>query len=198
MIFKLLSSLILFCAFNLHADSQITDKETGTSFPTEISFNNQGKDYQLEATGVATRKKLFFKVYSVAHYLQKGVASGADKLQAIMSDANAKQLTIKWVRDIEAAKIQEGYVESFKNAVSDQGNSQLQSDIKTYISWYGQDVVKGDEHIIRWIPGGIIEVQMKGKTVGTITNPEFAKGLWSIWFGSKSVVKRDNLISLMN
>lgn len=198
MMFKLLSCFVLFCAFNLHAETSITDKETGTMFPSEVSFNYKGKDYQLQATGTTVRKKLFFKVYSVAHYLQKGAANGGDKLQAIMNDANAKQLTIKWLRDVDGAKIQEGYEESFKNAIGGQTNPELQSAIKSYIGLFHQGVQKGNEHVIRWIPGGIIEVLINGKTVGTITNPEFAKDLWSIWFGSKSVVNRDNLISLMN
>lgn len=198
MMFKLLSSLLLFCAINLHAETSITDKDTGVTFPAEISFNYQGKDYQLQATGTSVRKKLVFKVYSVAHYLQKGVTSGGDKLQTIMSDANAKQLTIKWLRDVDGAKIQEGYEDSFKNAIGGSVGPELQSAIKTYIGLFSQGVVKGNEHVIRWIPGGIIEVLINGKSVGTITNPEFAKGLWSIWFGSKSVVNRDNLMSLMN
>lgn len=193
---KLFSCLALLCASCLQAGTEISDKATGEVFPSEISFDYQGKNYQLEATGVATRKKLLFKVYSVAHYLQKG-ATGADSLQKIMSDANAKQLSLKWVRDVPAAKVQEGYEESFKTAIPTAADQQLQSAIKTYVAFFNQNVVKGDEHVIRWIPGGIIEVIIKGKSAGTITNPEFAKGLWNIWFGSKSVVNRDNLISLM-
>jgi hypothetical protein len=195
--FMLFSCLALFCAFNLHAENEVSDKATGEVFPAEISFDYQGKDYQLEATGVSTRKKFIFKVYSVAHYLQKGAATGNDKLQEIMSGANAKQLTLKWVRAAPAAKVQEGYEESFKTAIPDPAYTQLQSAIKTYVAFFNQDVEKGDEHVIRWIPGGIIEVLIKGKTVGTITDPEFAKGLWNIWFGPKSVVNRDSLISLM-
>jgi hypothetical protein len=191
------SCLALLCTFSLNAFTQVTDNATGEAFPTEVSFDYQGKNYQLDVTGVSTRKKLFIKVYSVAHYLQKGAAAGKDKLQEIMNDANAKQLSIKWVRSVPAATVHEGYEESLKVAFPDQSNSQLQSAINSYIGYFNQDVEKGDEHIIRWIPGGVIEVQIKGKTVGTITNPEFAKGLWNIWFGPKSVVNRDNLMSMM-
>jgi len=195
--FILFSCLAIFCAFNLNAENEVIDKATGEAFPAEITFDYQGKNYQLDSTGVSTRKKLFIKVYSVAHYLQKGAAAGKDKLQEIMSDSNAKQLTIKWVRGVPADKVQEGYEESFKTAIPEPAYTQLQSAIKTYIAFFNKDVEKGDEHVIRWIPGGVIEVQIKGKTAGTVTNPEFAKGLWNIWFGAKSVVNRDNLMSLM-
>jgi hypothetical protein len=193
--FHLLSCLAVFFALNLHAANEITDKATGEVFPLEVTFNYQGTDYQLNATGVATRKKLIIKVYSVVHYLQKQVFASKNRLQEIMSDANAKQLTIKWVREVPVAKVQEGYEDSFKTAIPEPAYSQLQSAIKTYIAYFNKDVVKGDEHVIRWIPGGIIEVQINGKTVGTINNSEFAKGLWNIWFGEKSVVNRDNLMS---
>lgn len=191
----LLSCLAVFFAFNLHAQNEITDKATGESFPASVSFESQGKNYQLDATGVSTRKKLVFKVYSVAHYLQKDAANGKDLLQAIMDDANAKQLTIKWVRDVPAEKVREGYEESFKTAISEPAHAKLQNEIKTYLGFFNQNVKKGDVHVIRWIPGGIIEVQIDGKTVGTIINPEFAKGVWDIWFGAKSVVNRDQLLS---
>lgn len=194
-----LSCFALFFACSAHAENGVTDKSTGESFPSAVSFNADGKDYQLDATGVSTRKKLIIKIYSVAHYLQKGVAKDKDKLQEILSDANAKQLSIKWVRAVPADKVQEGYNESFKTAIPDPAYTQVQTAIKTYLAYFNQDVQKGDEHVIRWIPGGNIEVQINGKTVGTITaGPEFAKGLWDIWFGQKSVVNRDALMSLMN
>jgi hypothetical protein len=181
----------------LYAANEVSDKATGETFPAEVSFDYQGKNYQLEATGVSTRKKLIIKIYSVAHYLQKGVASGRDKIQEIMSDANAKQLSIKWVHDVPVEKVRGGYEESLKTAILEPTYSKLQNEIRTYIDFFNQNVRKGDEHVIRWIPGGTIEVQINGKKVGTITNPEFARGLWNIWFGTKSVVNRDNLISLM-
>jgi hypothetical protein len=193
----LLSFLTLFCACSVYADTEVTDKATGESFPASISFNADGKDYQLEATGVSTRKKLIIKVYSVAHYLQKGATAGSDKLQTILSDLNAKQLSIKWVRAVPADKVKDGYNESFKTAIQDPAYTQVQSAIKTYLAFFNQDVQKGDEHIIRWIPGGTIEVLINGKTAGTIKDPEFAKGLWNIWFGNKSVVNRDALMNLM-
>lgn len=140
---------------------------------------------------------MIIKVYSVAHYLQKGATSGSDKLQTILSDLNAKQLTIKWVRQVPAEKVQDGYNESFKTAIQDPAYTQAQTAIKTYLAFFNQDVQKGDEHIIRWIPGGTIEVLINGKTAGTIKDAEFAKGLWNIWFGNKSVVNRDALMSLM-
>lgn len=186
---KILGCLSFFVACSAFAD-EVTDKSTGESFPTSVSFSADGKDYELDITGVATRKKLIIKVYSVAHYLQKN-ATGSG-LEAIMSDENAKQLTIKWVRNVPAEKIQEGYRESFRNA-----DIQADTNVDTYLSLFNHEAQKGDVHILRWIPGGKVEVEVNGKNVGTIEGAAFAKGLWSIWFGDKSVVKREALMSLL-
>ena len=190
---KILSCFALFCAMTLHAD--VTDEATGISFPSEVSFDYEGKTYDLDITGVSTRKKLILKVYSVAHYLQKN-AKGEDRIEKILSDVNAKQLTIKWARNVPLDKIHAGYDESFKNAISNP-TAEQQKNIDTFVSFFNQEANKGDTHVIRWIPGGIVEVEINGNKAGSITNIEFAKNLWNIWFGSKSVVNKDKLISDM-
>lgn len=191
---KLLFS-VLTLAVSLYASADISDKATGQSFPSQVQFQHDGKDYNLDATGVATRKKFFVKVYSVASYLQ-GNADKSDVLLKILQDDNAKQLTLKFVHEAPVDKVQEGYRESFKNALTADQYKQMQKDIDTYVAFFNKDVQVGDEHILRWLPGGYVEVIINGNKAGTITNPEFAKGLWSIWFGPNSIVKRDDLISL--
>jgi hypothetical protein len=182
-----------------YAADDIKDSSTGETFPSRVSFEHDGKQYKLNTTGVATRKKFFVKVYSIASYLQEGVtpsgSSTLDKVQAILNDQNAKQLTFKWVHDVSAAKVQEAFNESLKSAIPEADYAQLQGDVNKFLQFYNQEVHKGDEHFLRWLPGGYIEVILNGKKAGSITNTELAKGLWSIWFGPKSVVDRDSLLS---
>lgn len=183
---------------SLFAQKDISDSSTGETFPSNVSINHDGKDYQLKATGVSTRKKFFVKVYSIAHYLQDSAfGKSADKLKEIMSDNNAKEFLIKWVRSVDAKTAADGYRDSFKGALTSAEYSQLQSVINQYISFFNQDIKEGDEHVIRWLPGGYIEAIINGNKAGNITNPDFARALWSVWFGSKSVVNRDGLVSLM-
>lgn len=188
------------CLFSicLSAEDNIRDNSTGEVFPQEISFEHNGKQYQLQATGVTTRKKLIIKVYSIAHYLQKNIEKpNADKIQEILSDDYAKQLTMKWVRDVTFDNLQETYRESFRKVFTNQEYATRQGDIDTYIKFFKNGAHRGEEFVLRWLPGGYVEVLINGEKVGSITNKEFAKGLWSIWFGNKSVVNRQELISLM-
>lgn len=187
-------ALIFGCCglFSLQAED-VRDSSTGETFPKEVSFSHNGKDYQLECTGIATRKKLIIKVYSIASYLQKG-ATGADKFQLFTQDDYAKQLTLKYVHDVPASKITDAFQESFKNAPD---YDQQKNDIATFIQFFNRDVKKGDSQVIRWMPGGYIEVIINGQNAGNLTNKALAKSLWSIWFGDHSVVDRSKLVSLM-
>lgn len=194
-----LAMICCFTSLATFAFAEVRESTTGVDFPSEVSFEYKGKSFKLQITGEATRKKFFVSVYNVAHYLQEGavMSFGANKIQTILNEDTAKQLTFKWVRTVEAAKVKEGYDESFKKTLSPHEYAQLQNEISQFLSYFNQEVKKGDEHVLRWLPGGNIEVIIKGNTVGTISNPSFAKALWSIWFGDKSVVDSEKLVSLL-
>lgn len=188
---------LIICCFTLltaFAFVEASDKESG-SFIQEISFEDQGKLYKLQLTGEAIRKKFFVSVYEVGHYLEKGtVISGTNKFQAILNDDKiAKQLTFKWLRDVGADKIKDGYREAFKNSLSDSEFKQLQSQINQFLGYFNQEAKKGDEYIFRWLPGGRVEIRLKYDSIGTIDTP-FARALWAIWLGDKSVVDRNKLL----
>lgn len=198
--FIALSLLLLVSCFSqkIFSAEEIVDKATGVTFPSTIAFDYEGKQYTLNATGVATRKKFFVKVYSVASYLQQPLANpSSDLFQAILQSENAKQLTIKWIHEASVEKIQDGYRESFKNVLSDAQNAQFQNDLNTFVKFFNQDAQKGDEHILRWLPGGYVEVVINGKKIGSLNSVEFAKALWGLWFGDKSVVDRNQLVSFL-
>lgn len=177
---------------------ELVDKATGASFPSTVSFESGGKTVKLQATGVATRKKLVISVYSVASYLEEGVAIDLkDKFKGILDAKGAKQLTLKWARNVPLDKIKEAYQDSFKNVFSEQEAATLKDEIAKFVAGFSADAEKGEEYILRWEAPGKVTVNIKGKEVVSLSNESFAKGLWSIWFGEKSVVNRDQLVSLI-
>lgn len=193
--------LALMCCLTLLTTFTFADVQSNGSkeeFPRKITIEYQGTPVNLQLTGEATRKKFFVSVYDVAHYLQEGVAiAPGSKFQDILNARAVKELAFKWVRTVEAAKVKEGYEESFKKTLSPNEYTQLQNQIEQFLGFYDQGVTKGDEQALRWFPDGKIEVIIKGNSVGTINNPAFAKALWSIWFGDKPVVDREKLVSLL-
>lgn len=193
---KWLTGLFCLATLSLSAAGEIKDSGTGATFPASVSFEHDGKQYQLDATGTSTRKKLIVKVYGMASYLEKG-AAGADSFAKVMDPKVAKQLTMKWMRDIEAKQLTDGYRDSFKIAVESTNAGDIQKEIDQFLGFYTQPIKNGDEQVLRYAPGGYVELLINGKSLGNITSEPFAQALWAIWFGPKSVVNRDQLVSLM-
>lgn len=185
-----LSLFLLFSLFASSGFSEIVDEQTGQSFPSQVTFSFNGKDYTLDATGVATRKKFMFKVYSVASYLETGEAEG-EKFQKVMSPKLAKELRMIWVRNVDAARVQQGFKESLVKAGAPSAET------AQFLRFFEGNVSKGDEISLRYIPGGTVEILMNGSSKGTIENEGFAKALWMVWFGPNSVVPREDLVSKM-
>lgn len=177
------------------AEAAIRDSSTGASFPDTESIQFDGNEHSLKGTGVATRKKFFVKVYSVAHYMEDPQGGRGDIFEEILNSNKPKQLFIKWVRSVDGKKVQDGYKESFDKVVGRGQRRSVQSDINRYIGFFNRGVREGDTHQLNWLPDGTIEVIVNGNQVGTIKNKEFAKTLWSIWFGRNSVVNRNELVS---
>ena len=115
--------------------------------------------------------------------------------EEILNSDKPKQLSLKWVRTINGKKVQDGYKESFDKVVGRGQGRNVQSDINQFIGFFNRGVNDGDSHKMNWLPDGTVEVFINGNQAGTIKNKEFAKALWSIWFGRKSVVNRNDLIS---
>lgn len=180
---------------NAYAADTIVDKATGVDFPSQVTFEFGDANYTLEATGVATRKKFFIKVYSIAHYLQDPVkGNAADVLLEVFNDSKAKQFTLHWVRGVDASRIHGGFAESFEKTMTDAEKTSLKAETEKFLGFFTHDVKAGDLSVIRWIPGGTIEVLYNDTVVGNIVSQAFAKSVWDIWFGPHSVVEKDRLI----
>lgn len=175
----------------------LKDNQTGLAFPTEITLDEGGHAYTLKATGVATRKKFGVKVYSVVHYIEPDAHAAetppTDKFEALLNNNKPKQMTMKWIHSASAKQMQEGYRESFKNALSPEQLAQLQEPIDRYLTFFKAPINKGDVMVLRWLPEGKIELFLNQQLLGSLTHAPFAKALWSLWFGPQSVVDRNQL-----
>ena len=191
------SSLALFCLITAQcaAEDTIKDPATGKTFPATVSFQVDGKDTSLQATGISVRKKFFVKVYSVAHYMENPASVKEGNIyENILNSNQPKELLSIWVRNADQKKVVDGYRESFGKVLSSDDLAKLKPEIDNYLSFFG-DVKTNDKHVLRWMPDGTITVEINDTLKGEIKNPAFAKALWSIWFGQKSVVSRDQLVA---
>ncbi len=182
------------------AFSQATVKEPSTekSFPASVTFKSGTTDYTAQLTGLSVRKKYFFKVYGIAHYLQDaGTMSKADAFKACLDEGKAKQITMDFARDVDHKSIIDSYNDAFKENATKEELAAIQPFLTQYLSYFDKEVKENQQYILRWIPGGTIVAVIQGEEKPPIANGTFARVLWSIWLGPESVVDRDDLISRM-
>ena len=193
--------IILTILFPLAVFSQGTVKEpsTGKVFPAEVKFSYGGKDYSLVPTGLTVRKKLIFKVYGMIHYMEGAppAANEEEAINAVLTDGKAKQITLDFARDVDAAKIKEAYADGFKQHTSSEDLQKIQPLIDQFTGYFAKDVKENDQFVFRWLPGDSIVAIVQGEEKPVITNALFARALWSIWFGKDSIVDRSELVERM-
>lgn len=178
------------------AQDKVTEPSTGKSFESKVVVSYDGTDYVQQLTGVTVRKKLMFKVYGMAHYMQDPThMSKEEAFEAILTDGKAKQIVMSFVRDVDREKIKDAYWDGFKENASVGDVQKMQPLIEQFVSFFSNDVKENDQFVLRWLPGGVIMANVQGEEKPVIKDKLFARTLWAIWFGEDSIVHRDDLVS---
>lgn len=194
---RLLHFFAFFMPFAAWAGTDtIEDSSTKTIFPSRLERKEGETLYELKATGATSRSFFVVKVYSVAHYMANSpLELHENPFDGVLDSKGPKQLTMRWLRPLELSKIQDTYYETFDKAFTEDQKDAFRSDIEKFIASYDRDVRKGDEHVLYWTNAGDLQIWYDGKLMGEIHNPAFARLVWSLWFGPKSVVDRSKLVA---
>jgi hypothetical protein len=177
----------------------VQEPSTDKFFPKEVTFSYDSTDYTVSLTGLGVRKKLFFKVYGIAHYMDtpEMVGSKENAFKAVLADGKAKQITMDFARNVGADKIQGAYRDGFKKNSTDEEMKEIQSFVDEFVGYFNTEVKENEQYILRWLPGGTVLTVVKGEEKPAITSPTFARVLWTIWLGKDSIVDRDKLVKMM-
>jgi hypothetical protein len=177
------------------AQETVKENSTGKSFPVSVTFSHEGKTYNLSLTGTTVRKKIVVKVYAIAHYMQDP-PSGKEKdlYAAVLTDGKAKQITMDFSRDVTVNQIRGAYRDGFEENATKEEMKAIAPLVEKFLGYFSSDVKENDRFILRWLPGGTVVAQVQGVDKPAITNPVFARVLWSIWLGEDSLVDREALV----
>ncbi len=193
----IVGALLVFSIVARAQEAQMVEESsTHVKFPATVTFTHDSVKHTLQLTGLTVRKKFVFKVYAIAHYMENPTRGDKEHIfQEALSDGKAKQITMHFVRGVGVGKITDAYREAFEKSTTEEERKALQPFLERFIGYHNRDVKKGDEYILRWLPGGTVISILQGEEKPAITDPTFARVLWSIWLGEKSIVKREKLIS---
>jgi len=179
------------------SEETVEEPSTKKMFPTGVEFDHGGQTYKLSLTGVGVRKKVVFKVYAIAHYME--VAEFADIYKAMdtaLGDSYAKQITMDFARDVGVDKIQDAYRKGFEKNATDEEMEVIAPFVDVFVGYFTEDAKENDQYVLRWLPDGIVLTVVKGEERDPIENVTFAKVLWRIWLGEKSIVDPKKLVNM--
>jgi hypothetical protein len=180
------------------AADKITEPQTGQTFDPQIKGATPG--VTLTCTGAGCRKKTAFavKVYAIAQWIDaegarkslsewqgksgKDVATDQRFYDALSSADIEKRITLVLVRNLEAEKIKE----AFKESLTFSYPKGLSANAEKFLALFTTEVKKGQSIELRSLPGGVIEAQQNGATLGKLpADPELSKAVWAIYFHEK-------------
>jgi Chalcone isomerase-like len=148
----------------------------GVTLPDKV----EAEGHSLALNGMGLRKKLFIKVYVGGLYLQqKGKADGKQLLAAdrpfrmalhFLYNVSKEQMCDAWSEGLEA---------NTANA-----SAQVKKDFQTLCGWM-DGVGKGQKLFMTYTPGLGTQVEVGGKTKGTLPGKATADAILATWVGSE-------------
>jgi hypothetical protein len=156
------------------ADVAAATTVAGVSVPESATVAGQ----TLLLNGAGLRKKAIFNVYVGALYLTTKTHSA----EAALAHTGPAKVTMKLLRDLEAAQLTEAWSEGFANNSSPGEVDALKPRIDRFNALF-TDVKEGDLIEVDLLPGTGVTVSIAGKTRGTIEGDDFARAVLRIWLG---------------
>jgi hypothetical protein len=126
----------------------------------------EGKTLRLNGAGL--RKKMVFKVYVAALYLEAPSKDAA----AVISSSGVKSIRLSILRSLKGSKVSEAIAEGFERNSKDQ-LPKLQPRLEKLNAMI-PDVKEGDEIAFTWVPDKGVQVVIRGTDRGMIEGRDFA------------------------
>ena len=156
----------------VHADA-------ATVAGVKIADSASVANHNLVLNGAGLRKKLMFKVYTGALYLQ---AKQSNAATIITTDA-PRRMVMHFLMDVDKGKIAEAWTDGLKDNTPN-ASPEVKTAFKTLSSWM-DDMEEGQEIVMTYVPGTGTTVEVAGKTKGTLGGKAVADAILNTWIGPK-------------
>ncbi len=155
------------------------DLSAGTLANVNLSDTAQVGNTTLVLNGMGLRTKYMVKVYVAGLY----VPQKSSDPTAILKPENSRRIVMHFVRDVSKNQLTDGFAESFENNTPDAAKS-LKAEIDHLFAVL-DSVKEGEEIVFTYLAGKGTTIALGDKEKLTITTPEFATMLFSVWLGPK-------------
>ena len=163
-------------------------KLAGVTLPDQVSVGD--RTLVLNGLGLREATVLMVDVYVAGLYVESKSADAG----TILSDGQAKQLVMRFVRSVGKENLAEAWTEGFDKNAGDK-RAALASDLAK-LNATMVDVKKEDVLSMTYVPGSGVTVSVKGTDVAVIPGSDFQRVLFSIWLGAEppNVALREGLL----
>lgn len=174
-----LSLSILIAVGWLLSGSAVATTVEGVKLPDQVNVGGQ----QLVLNGAGVREKFFFDIYVAALYLPE---KNGDADAILAADRPWRMMMHFLYSKVAKKKLDAGWEEGISDNVSPEQLGQLKQRLEQFKSLF-EEMHKGEEAILDYVPGKGVQVSVKGEMKGTVTGSDFAAALLSVWLGKEPV-----------
>lgn len=175
----------------------------GPAFPGAMSVTDSGATHRLALTGEAARVFLVFTVYEMAHYqeldqeldergqvLRQTLAPGD-----VVTDGPAKAIAIRFTRNLSRDRIRTEFEKTIRRNARSEWLDRAAPTIDAFLGAIDRDARADDQVVYYWLEGGHVIAEFNGEQFFDVADADFAKLIWSIWFGENPVCDSEALLS---
>lgn len=176
------------------ASSALNDFSPRVVVPLDDEF------IELDLSGQVIRKKLFFDIYHIAHYMPWSRLDARDyplsqAIEHVLSGEYPQQIDIVFQRDIKAEKIREVLEQGIRKNSSRAEFEAIANELARFKQAIDTDIPAQAHLRLRWLPSDTLIAYYQDRETLRMSNPLFARLLWSVWFGQKAVVNKEKLLA---
>lgn len=132
---------------------------------------------KLQLNGMALRKVAFFKVYVAGLYLP----SMQTEAEAILGADTHRRMVMHWLRGADRDRICDAWMEGLE-ANTPSPSAELEQQFEQLCGWT-DGAEDGVRFVFTYVPGEGTEVEVDGKSRGSVAGKAFADALLATWIG---------------
>jgi hypothetical protein len=156
---------------------------SGNKYPVGIASKVGDKEVKLTLTGVAQRKKAFFKVYTIGSYVEEGVA--VHSAAELAHKDCAKQMHLVMQRDVDGETMANAFIEGIRLNYPE---PKFADQCKSLLDFMKTKSLKNGDHVwLTHVPNVGFLCKMPGDKEVLIKDVAFSQAIWDIYLGNKNI-----------
>ena len=165
---------------------------------TRVSSQFSGGAESLAFSGSTIRKRFFFSIYEISHFMAWPEETSGDTdelIELITTGKFAQQLEIVFLRDVSREQVKEALIDGIERNSPSADLREIGNKITKLSESFDSDISENSSLILSRGNNSKLIVYFDDRKIVESDNPELTKALWSIWFGPEPVVDKKALIA---